>query len=339
MRHIGIDLHTNSFTVCIMENGQKTFETYNLQNEIEAFIEQVNLDDEIALEATGNSSFFYEKLKDFVAKVTIIAPYKFNVIKKSVSKTDKNDAANLALFLSKDLLPKSRIKDKKYEQLASICETRDKLTKLKTVLINKIHGILNRHGIKAKKETLTTKRGLARIEKEQFDLIVRAELEVIIAQIFSLKESIKKLEVEMINFAKDMQGFNNLTSIKGIGERSASILLAAIGRIEDFENEDKLASYFGIVPRVYQSNEKNIRGKITKAGNKLGRTTLVQCTLVAIRYSEYLHDFYQRLKNKKGSGKAIIATARKLLKIIFNTLKNNWIFEDFTTFKLTEQKL
>jgi hypothetical protein len=36
---------------------------------------------------------------------------------------------------------------------------------------------------------------------------------------------------------------------------------------------------------------------------------------------------------KKGMGKAIIATARKLLTIIYRTLKNNWIFEDFTTFK------
>jgi len=41
-----------------------------------------------------------------------------------------------------------------------------------------------------------------------------------------------------------------------------------------------------------------------------------------------------RLKSKKGSGKAIIATARKLLGIVYRTLKNNWVFEDFNKFKL-----
>ena len=76
------------------------------------------------------------------------------------------------------------------------------------------------------------------------------------------------------------------------------------------------------------------RGRITKRGNKLMRTTLVQCTLIAIRYSGYLNSFYQKIKKRRGFGKAIIATARKLLKIIFDTLKNGWVFEDFIKFKI-----
>ncbi len=68
------------------------------------------------------------------------------------------------------------------------------------------------------------------------------------------------------------------------------------------------------------------------------RTTLVQCTLVAVRYSGYLNAFYQRLKAKKGFGKAIIATARKLLKIIYDTLRNGWIFENFAEFKIQQKQ-
>lgn len=41
-----------------------------------------------------------------------------------------------------------------------------------------------------------------------------------------------------------------------------------------------------------------------------------------------------RIKHKKGSGKAIIATARKMLSIIYDTLKNDWVFEDFDNFVL-----
>lgn len=57
-----------------------------------------------------------------------------------------------------------------------------------------------------------------------------------------------------------------------------------IGDINDFEDEKKLAAYFGIVPRVSNSNETNYQGRMTKQGSKLGRTMLVQCTLIAIRY-------------------------------------------------------
>jgi len=90
------------------------------------------------------------------------------------------------------------------------------------------------------------------------------------------------------------------------------------------------------VPRVSHSNETERSGRITKRGSKLGRTALVQCALVAQRYSPYLKQFYERIKAKKGAGKAIIALARKLLGIIYRTLKYNWVFEDFPNFVLAE---
>ena len=112
------------------------------------------------------------------------------------------------------------------------------------------------------------------------------------------------------------------------------MLLTVIGDVNDFPDENKLAAYFGIVPRVSDSNETVRHGRITKHGSKLGRTTLVQCTLVAKRYSPYLSRYYERIKSRRGSGKAIIATARKFLGIIYNTLKNEWVFEDFPSFVL-----
>jgi len=105
-----------------------------------------------------------------------------------------------------------------------------------------------------------------------------------------------------------------------------------IGNIADFENKKKLFAYAGLVPRVYESNEKVRHGKITKRDDKIFRTTLVQVTLIAIRCNGYLRSFYNRLKTKKGSGKAIIATTRKMLDIIYETLINEWVFEDFNNF-------
>lgn len=129
-----------------------------------------------------------------------------------------------------------------------------------------------------------------------------------------------------------MKGHDSLTSIKGIGDKSATVLLSVIGNIKDFADADKLASYFGIVPRVANSNETEHHGRITKRGSKIGRTTLVQCTLIAKRYNPYLRKFYERIQRRRGTGKAIIATARKFLGIIYETLKNGWIFEDFPNF-------
>ena len=158
---------------------------------------------------------------------------------------------------------------------------------------------------------------------------------MITEQLESLRKSLKKLEKEIMSFAETLPGFKNLISIKGIGALSAAILLSTIGEISDFAKTGNLAAYLGIVPRVSQSNDQHLVGRITKRGSKIARKTLVQCTLVAKRYSPYLHSFYQHIKAKRGGGKAIIATARKFLNTIFYTLKNNWVFEDFTTFKFS----
>lgn len=114
------------------------------------------------------------------------------------------------------------------------------------------------------------------------------------------------------------------------------MLLSIIGDVKDFADEDKLASYFGIVPRVKDSNQTQHHGAITKRGSQLGRLVLVQCTLTAKRYSPYLKQYYERIKERRGSGKAIIATARKFLGIIYRTLKQGWVFSDFPKFVLAK---
>ena len=131
-----------------------------------------------------------------------------------------------------------------------------------------------------------------------------------------------------------LPGYQNLTSIKGIGDVGACILLSTIGHVADFADEGKLAADFGIVPRVQNSNETERSGRITKRGNKLGRTALVQCALIAARYSPYLQTYYRRMAAARGTGKAVIALARKFLGVIYRSLKNNWVFEGFPRFVL-----
>ncbi len=341
MAYIGVDLHTNSFTVCrLSDDGSERFETFQLcAADLERFCLSLDADDEIAVEATGNSAYFHDEVVSCVGRVVVVNPGQFQVIRKSVSKTDKNDARALAFYLSKDMLPETRLKSRAHSELASITHTRDLLVKQRTRLLNKINALFNRHGIKIKKEAFTSKRALDRLDMGPFSELERIEIGIVRDQALSLTASIKDLDRHIESYAETVKGYDGLISIKGVGPRSAAIFLSAIGDVSDFETEDKLAAYFGIVPRVSQSNDTDHRGRITKRGNKLVRTTLVQCAFIAIRYSSYLNSFYRRIKERRGVGKAIIATARKLLKIIFDTLKNGWVFEDFTTFTLAENNV
>lgn len=336
MAFIGVDLHTTSFTACRLEaDGREHLQTWELApGDLERFCLTLDGDDELAVEATGNSAWFRKEVAACVGRVVVVNPKQFQVIRKSVKKTDKNDARALALFLSKDMLPETRLKSSAEGELASLVHTRDVLVKQRTRLLNKIHALHVRHGIKLKKEGLSSKRRLMALALEPFSTLEQVELRVVRDQALSLTASIAELDAAIETAAQELDGYDSLTSIKGIGPRAAAVFLSGIGNVDDFANADKLAAYLGIVPRVSQSNDTDSKGKITKRGNKLMRTTLVQCTLIAIRYSGYLNAFYRRIKARRGAGKAIIATARKLLAIIFDTLRNGWVFDDFPAFKI-----
>ena len=336
MRDIGVDLHTTQITVCYLK-AEDNFEIRKYQLcEIEKFVSGLQKTDKIAVEATCNTRWFVDQVKSAVSRVVLVNPRAFEVVKNSVKKTDKNDAINLARFLRADLLPEVRAKKEEAEKVQSLVNTRSKLVRLKTSLINKIHALHVSNGRKLKKTSLSSEKGMSKVLLGTWSEIERTELEIIIEQIGSLKTSIKKLDKAIETEAGKLKGYENLVSMSGIGSLSAGILLSVIGNIKDFEMADKLASYFGIVPRVSNSNETVKTGRITKLGNKTGRTTLVQCSLSAIKKNEYLKKYYEQVKARRGHGKAKIALARKYLGIIYNTLTNNWVFEDFNNFVLAE---
>jgi len=336
MRYIGVDLHTTQITVCYLKaTGEFEMKKYQLC-EIEKFISSLQQDDEIAVEATCNTRWFYEQVNKAVKRVVLVNPRQFEVVKNSVKKTDKNDAINLARFLRADLLPEVRAKAEAAEKVQSLVNTRTKLVRLKTSLINKIYALYVANGRKLKKTTLASEKGLDKVLLEQWTAIERIELEIILEQIRSLKVSIGKLDKAVKEEASQLEGYQSLVSMAGIGSLSAGVLLAVIGQVKDFGTADKLASYFGIVPRVSNSADSVNHGRITKRGNKTGRTTLVQCSLSAIKKSEYLKKYYEQVKARRGHGKAKIALARKYLGIIYNTLTNGWVFADFNNFELAE---
>jgi transposase len=300
------------------------------------FVKTLRPTDEVAVEVTGNTRLFYEAVAPYFARV-VVDPNQFRVISHSVKKTDPNDARNLALYLAKGLLPEVRMKEKAQAEVASLTQTRDRRVKLRKALKNKVNNLLAARGNELEKEDLSSEKGLARVlEHYLVEGLAQLELEIIVEQIRSLNRSIGRFEDVIEEAGEKLPGYSNLTSIKGIGPLGASVLLSVMGDVRDFQEEGKLASHFGIVPRVQNSNQTEHLGRITKRGTKLGRTILVQCALIAKRYSSHLDRFYERIRARRGTGKAIIALARKFLGIIYHTLKNNWIFEDFPNFVLAE---
>jgi hypothetical protein len=119
-------------------------------------------------------------------------------------------------------------------------------------------------------------------------------------------------------------------SVPGIGEIGAITLIAEIGDFNDFSDSDKLSSWLGIVPNVYQSANKYYNSCITKRGSKVARWILIQIAhVVASRTKDnILRDFFHRKKASIGFNKAIVALAHKIARTIWHLVVNDEFYTD-----------
>jgi transposase len=122
-----------------------------------------------------------------------------------------------------------------------------------------------------------------------------------------------------------------LTTIPGIGERAAQVIISEIGvEMARFPTAAHLASWAGLCPGNNESAGKHHSGK-TRKGSKELCAVLTECAWSAGRTSTYVGAQFRRFHRrfgKKGGKKAAIATAHTLIVIIWHVLAENTAYRD-----------
>ncbi len=129
-----------------------------------------------------------------------------------------------------------------------------------------------------------------------------------------MNEKIKGLEVFLGEQAKQDEHVEaTYRSVKGVGKTASRILANELGDMSQFPSERNLFSYTGLTPSEYSSGEHIRKGHISRQGKPILRSTLIQCSWVAIRYDEGLKQAFERIAKRAGAKRAIVAIARKLI--------------------------
>jgi hypothetical protein len=104
-----------------------------------------------------------------------------------------------------------------------------------------------------------------------------------------------------------------LMTVPGVNLICAASFLGAIGDPSRFLASRRLVAYLGLDPKVRQSGETPARsGRISKRGSGSARWALVEAAWSVVKQPGPLRAFYERVRARRGHGKAIVATARKL---------------------------
>jgi len=142
-----------------------------------------------------------------------------------------------------------------------------------------------------------------------------------------LKRKISESNGTVKELARGDKRVKLLRSIPGLGPFFSVLVAKEIDDITRFRDEKKLCAYAGLVPSTYASGGKVFHGKITKLGNKWLRWALIEAVPPAIRSDPDLFAYYQRLKVRKGANAAAVATARRLLTIVYRVLSQERLYE------------
>jgi transposase len=361
----GADIHKKFLVGTILSrDGTKTTERFGMNlDDIIKFKEWVvkNNCEQVAVESTGVYWVpIYTVLED---NIEVIVANAYKIKHTPGRKTDVRDSEWLAQLCLNGMIEPSRIFPKEDREIRTLTRARENLVNNSTQMKNRIHQALEsscikissvlsdifgksgRHiidgllegrsideilsGIKSKR-VLKKERDLRDAIKNSLDpaqiLMIRNCLELI----EEIQKRIEKLEAEILSrIEKKKEDVEIAMSIPGIAFTSASAILAEIGDYRDFENGEKLAAWCGLTPSVSQSANKLVTGRITKQGSKHVRRMLVQVAHAISRTkNSVLRRFFLRIQAKRGTKKAAVALARKVLCILHHLLMNREMYQE-----------
>lgn len=245
-------------------------------------------------------------------------------------KTDKLDSAKIANSLLLGLLKPNHVPALPKEACRTLTRTRKQLVELRVATSNQIKAKLYQFGyIEASDSSTFTIKWLEKVLAQNSMPSSLKKAIKVQAEVFrSLSKQIIELEKHMSEELekKNPKEAKIIQSIPGIGPVSASIILNELGIIGRFTSTKKIYSYTGLTPSEYSSGEKQRFGNISRQGNSRLRACLTEVAWRAIRKDEGLRSIYERLKQRRGAKKAILAVARRLVGRIRACILNNEMY-------------
>jgi transposase len=172
--------------------------------------------------------------------------------------------------------------------------------------------------------TATTSVGVASPAK---DLILKQEAALLL-ELEGQAEEIMKLIMDLSG-EKIQRDAKILTSMRGIGDKTAfNFLIEMGGDVNAFEHDRKLIAAAGLDPTTYESGKYKGQSKISKRGNRhLRRVIWLMTTKVIINNQVFRDYYFKRRKEGLIYKKAVLATAHKLIRVMFSMLVNQKCFE------------
>ena len=364
----GIDVHKNKLVACLKIKGKKNVikefsgQTEDIKSMANWLLE--NNCEKVAMESTAS---FWKPLVNIFEMTnldyTVINARDYKNLPGK--KTDVLDSEWIADLLQHGMLRDSYIPSREQRELREATRYRKSLTQERTRGLNRLQKMLEGANIKITSILsgvlgVTSRNLIEYVLENDEDITIEKANELVTTRIHAkledvvramegiitpfqktmMKEVIKHIDElterikEMDNLIDEyMKGYEKskkkLEKMPGLGKRSAEIILAEIGQdMTRFPTSGHICSWAGVCPGNNESAGKRRSGK-TRKGNKILKSTLVECAQSAVRRKDtFFYAQYQRIAMKRGKKRATLAVAHSILIAIYYMIKEDKEYQD-----------
>jgi len=314
MMIIGCDFHPSWQQVSWVDT--ETGETgeaklVHATGEAERFYRGMPVPSSIGMEATGNSQWFVELVEDLGHALWIGDAAQIRASYVRQQKTDKRDAGHIRKLVEEGRFPKLWMPERDQRDQRQLVIHRHKLVQIRSRVKNELQHLSLNKGMQ-KQNKLWSVAGQKALRALPLQPWAARRREDLLGLLGTLDQQIDRLDAAVKAAAEQNAQARLLMTQPGVGPVTSLAFVLTLGDVSRFQRGKQVASYLGLIPREHSSGGRQTLGSISKQGNRLLRSLLVEAAQTAVRYDpgmkkEYLHRCHQKAK-----GVAKVAAARKL---------------------------
>lgn len=332
MEYIALDVH-KKYTWARVENtqGERLYESRlaHSHGTIKHFVNRWTPGSPVAVETVGNWYWVVDEIEGGGGQPQLVNARLAKLMMGRVNKSDKLDAKGMNRLQRTGTLPTVWIPPSAVRDARELPRTRMVLSHQRTQLKNRVHATVGKYGFVVEGASdAFGKRGRKILTELLTKLPPHTEqaLRGVLDQLDHLSKNLQMIEGKMIEVFAPCSQTTWLKTLPGVGDILAVVIWTEIGTIERFSRAEQLASYCGLVAREHSSGGKIRFGAVRRDVNVYLKWAFVEAANSAVLNRErcgygHIDRLYQRIKDRRGHGKAKVAVARQLSEASFWMLK------------------
>jgi len=314
MKIVGCDLHTRYQQIAMLETETGELTERRLEHasgEAKDFYAGLPAPVRVGIEATGHTRWFERLLSELGHELWMGDAAQIRAAMVRKQKTDARDAAHLLQLLVEERFPRIWRPTLAERDVRQLVWHRQKLVWMRNAIGNQLHALAMGEGLCRKKQ-LFTQQGRKQLQSLELGAWASYRRQELLTLLDQLDGSLEQLNRAVEQQAQQNQAAVLLRTHPGVGPVTSLAFVLTLGPVERFERSKQVVSYLGLNPCEHSSGGRQKLGRISKQGNPMMRSLLVEAGHSAVRLDAELGKDYKRLKLRRGPGVAKVAIARKL---------------------------